>query len=77
MIICCPHCKDYIEIEKINCGIFRHGVLKSNGKQIDPHSPEELCIFYIQNNKIFGCGKPFQINVLPDDNYEIVICAYI
>jgi len=77
MIISCPHCNDYIEIEKINCGIFRHGVLKSNGQQIHPHSTEELCKFYIQHNKIYGCGKPFQINLLSNNNYEIVICGYI
>jgi hypothetical protein len=77
MIISCPHCKEYIEIEKINCGIFRHGVLKNNGEQIHPHSSEELCNFYIQNNKIFGCGKPFQIIFTSEDNYEIQICGYI
>jgi len=26
-ILECPHCKEFIIIEKINCGIFRHGVL--------------------------------------------------
>ena len=25
-ILLCPHCQEYIIIEKINCGIFRHGV---------------------------------------------------
>jgi hypothetical protein len=77
MIILCPHCKEYIEIEKINCGIFRHGVLISNGVQIHPHSSEELCNYYIQNNKIFGCGKPFQIIFTSQNNYEIIICGYI
>jgi len=55
-ILICPHCKDYIIIQKINCGIFRHGVLKENGKQIDPHSSKDLCDYYIGENKIYGCG---------------------
>ena len=25
-IVVCPHCKESILIEKLNCGIFRHGV---------------------------------------------------
>ena len=77
MIIICPHCKEYIEIEQINCGIFRHGVIKANGIQVDPHSSEELCNFYIKNNKIFGCGKPFKIIFTSENNYEFVICGYI
>ena len=32
-----------MEIEQLNCKIFRHGTLRSNGKQIDPHSPKDLC----------------------------------
>ena len=23
----CPHCEEYIIIEKLNCGIFRHGII--------------------------------------------------
>ena len=36
LIVECPHCKSYIYILKkeINCKIFRHGVDKSNNKQI-------------------------------------------
>ena len=77
MIILCPHCNEMIFIEQINCGIFRHGILISNGKQIDPHSSKELCDFYIQNNKIIGCGKPFQIILKENNEYDIVICGYI
>ena len=71
MIITCPHCNEYIDIEQINCGIFRHGILKTNNEQINPHSSEELCNFYIKHNKIFGCGKPFQIIVTSENHYEI------
>lgn len=77
MIILCPHCNEMIFIEQINCGIFRHGILISNGEQIDPHSSKELCDFYIQNNKIIGCGKPFQIILKENNEYEVIICGYI
>jgi hypothetical protein len=75
-LLICPHCKDYILIEKINCAIFRHGTLKQNGKQIDPHSPKELCDYYINNNLIYGCGKPFRI-VNINGIIETEVCDYI
>jgi amino acid transporter len=33
----------------------------TNEKQINPHSPKELCEYYIKNDLIYGCGKPFRI----------------
>ena len=74
-ILTCPHCKDYIIIRKINCGIFRHGVLK-NGKQIDPHAPKYMCDYYVRENKIYGCGKPFRI-ICINNKYETEVCDYI
>jgi len=76
-IIRCPHCNDYIFIEELNCKIFRHGVLISNGKQIDPHSSKEDCDFFILNKMIYGCGKPFRIIVNTDDEFKVEICEYI
>lgn len=75
-VLTCPHCKEYVIIKKINCAIFRHGILKKNGKQIDPHSPKEICDYYIKNDLIYGCGKPFRIF---DNNgtLETEICDYI
>ena len=29
-IVECPHCKNPVLIEKLNCCIFRHGILKHN-----------------------------------------------
>jgi hypothetical protein len=40
-ILTCPHCNGFIIINKINCGIFRHVVLKKNGKQINPHATKK------------------------------------
>jgi hypothetical protein len=75
-IIICAHCNNYIIIEKINCGIFRHGIYKNNGKQIDPHESKEICDELVKNDVIYGCGKPFQIIVI-NDEFELKICDYI
>ena len=75
-ILKCPHCREDIVIEKINCAIFRHGVLKKNLQQIDPHSLQELCEYYVRNDLIYGCGKPFRI-VTKNNVFETEICDYI
>ena len=75
-IITCPHCADYIIIEKINCGIFRHGVFISNGKQINPHASKKTCEYYINKKKIYGCGKPYQV-IQEGEKYKVTICEYI
>ncbi len=75
-ILKCPHCNELLIIEKINCAIFRHGIMKKNLKQIDPHSLKELCDYFVNNDLIYGCGKPFRI-VFKDNNLETEICDYI
>ena len=77
IVIECPHCKDQVLIEKLNCCIFRHGILIASGKQVDPHSPKELCDFYVLRNKIYGCGKPFKIVRDEKDKLVAVVCDYI
>lgn len=72
----CPHCEDFIIIEKLNCGIFRHGVCKETHKQIDPHLSRDKCVLLIKNDLIYGCGKPFQILNL-DGVWKIQKCEYI
>jgi len=74
--IICPNCNDPILIEKINCGIFRHGAYKATGKQIGPHSSKEKCDSLKQKDLIYGCGKPFQI-VLKDNKMVVQVCEYI
>ena len=76
IIVKCPHCELYMEIAQLNCKIFRHGILRSNGKQIGPHSPKELCDYYITHNKIYGCGKQFRIEKNCVE-YITLICDYI
>lgn len=75
-IVKCPHCNEFIIIEKINCGIFRHGIIKSTLKQMEPHLPKDKCDHLKEENLIFGCGKPFQILIV---NGEMVVqkCDYI
>ena len=72
----CPHCKEYAIIEQVNCAIFRHGVLKSSMEQINPHLPKILCDELKEKDLIYGCGKPFKIE-LKDNNWICVECEYI
>jgi hypothetical protein len=75
-VVICPHCNNFVLIEKIDCAIFRHGVLKEKNEQINPHSSKELCDYYLTNNLIYGCGKPFKI-LKKDNIYIAEICDYI
>lgn len=59
-MILCPWCNQYIIIEELNCGIFRHAIMK-NGKHVHPHATKEECDFLVMTNQIWGCGKPFRI----------------
>lgn len=76
IILICPNCQDYFIMKKLNCGIFRHGVLIQNGNQIDPHATKELCNYYSNNKLIYGCGKPFRV-LLINNKFECEICDYI
>ena len=75
IIVNCPNCNTPVLIEQLNCRIFRHGILKSDNTQIDPHASKELCDYYINNDLIYGCGKPFRI--LENNNFKTVTCEYI
>lgn len=82
IIVECPHCFMKIMVLKkdFNCKIFRHGVYKSNGKQIDPHMKKTQCDMLAKNNKIYGCGKPYKLQVIKTDNdilYFTEVCGYI
>jgi len=68
----CPHCKIAVEIIEINCNVFRCGILKSTGEQINPHLPESDCGRLVLAELIWGCGKPFKI-----ENGILVACDYL
>ena len=78
IIINCPHCNDYIFIhpKELNCHIFRHGVFKKTGKQIDPHMKKDQCDYLAKHKLIYGCGKPFRI-VKKDSEIVAIVCDYI
>ena len=76
-IVECPHCKEPVLIEKINCAIFRHGQYKNSGKQVGPHSSKEKCEALVKSNAIYGCGKPFQIKKSDEGNLVATECDYI
>lgn len=76
LIVKCPHCLEYVLIEKLNCCIFRHGIHKHNYQQIHPHLSYLDCQSLIQKNEIYGCGKPFQI-IFENNEYIAKKCDYI
>ena len=72
----CPHCNEYVIIEQINCAIFRHGIMKINLVQINPHLSKYECDKLKEQDLIYGCGKPFKI--INENNAWICIeCEYI
>lgn len=73
MIIHCPHCDQMIEILEINCRIFRCGVYMKTNEQVNPHESKEICDLIKKCELIYGCGKPFLINL---DN-KVEKCDYI
>ena len=75
-IVTCPHCAQSIEILEINCRIFRCGILKSNYTQINQHLSKVECDKLVNDDLIFGCGKPFE---LINDNslWKPIPCDYI
>jgi hypothetical protein len=81
ILVKCPNCDIYIEVLQLNCKIFRCGILKNNGSQINPHLPKSECDKLFNSGKIFGCSKPFKIIEKKSENGEIdyssEICGYI
>lgn len=75
-VLQCVNCNEYMIIEKLNCGIFRHGVFKNNLTQIGPHESKETCDGYIKNGLIYGCGKPFKV-LFTNNAFVIEKCDYI
>jgi len=66
----CPHCGIGISIDAINCGVFRCGVYRDNGQQVNPHLSQAECADL--EGKIWGCGKPFAWF-----EGKLTTCAYI
>lgn len=77
-ILICPYCECEIWIyrDEIACGIYRHGVYKMNGEQINPHMGKMECDRLYERGEIYGCGKPFRV-VIVDSEMRIEECGYI
>ncbi len=76
IIVQCPHCNGDVVIQELNCKIFRHGVHKKDGKQINPHAPKSECDALVEKDLIHGCGKPFLVKQKGSD-YKADVCDYI
>lgn len=78
-IIECPHCKGDVQIfdNELNCKIFRHGIYIRTGMQINPHLCKKDCDDLVENNLIYGCGKPFIVKFNDDNQLVADICDYI
>ena len=50
----CPHCNGIVLVAKteVNCQIFRHGCIKSNGQQVNPHASKEECELLLSENLV-------------------------
>jgi hypothetical protein len=59
----CPHCGATIQVmsAEVNCQIFRHGVIKNTGEQVNPHASKEECEKLVEMNLAYGCCKPFKL----------------
>jgi hypothetical protein len=77
LILKCPYCEEFFIIYKkeLNCKIIRHGSYKTDYKQIDPHLCKEECDRLLNENLIYGCGKPCEI-IEETDKYTIIKCEY-
>ena len=76
IIVVCPHCHSQIIIQEVNCQIFRHGVYKGNGEQLNPHALKEECDRAFAEGLLYGCGKPFRIDYT-EEKWIASACEYI
>lgn len=83
LLLSCPTCNIMVEVTALNCGVFRCGIYKDNGQQVNPHmSQEEYYKLFkiIQDEKgeeniistIYGCGLPMMYH-----NGKLIKCGWI
>ena len=70
----CPHCKVMCMVAEsdIRCEIFRHANFKKGMRLVPPHASKAECMSWVENGKVWGCGKPFRFN-----GKQVEICGYI
>ena len=54
----------------------RNNIITLNVCQINPHLPKDECDRLVRENLIFGCGRPFILN-LQNGTYVACKCDYI
>ena len=71
----CCHCDVafMVNINEMNCRIFRHAIYKDTLQQVNQHLPKIECDRLFQSGLVYGCCKPFQIR--EDD--IVIPCGYI
>jgi hypothetical protein len=76
LTLVCPNCYGTVIVNKLdtNCCIFRHGIWKSNNTQVDPHATEAVCMNAVKNDLIFGCGRPFRLDL---KTMTTMVCDYL
>jgi hypothetical protein len=77
MFVECPHCHGTVEIAELNCAIFRHGVMKATGIQINPHAPKQVCDDLVARGEVYGCGGPFKVEQSSQSGYVAIMCDYV
>ena len=75
----CPYedCGVTIEVEALNCKIFRCAIFKATGLQLNPHASQAECAQLIATGAIYGCGRPLKIDYNQQGHLESQICDYI
>jgi hypothetical protein len=78
LIFACPHCDGTILVQRseINCQIFRHGIYRNGGEQINPHASKIECDRLYNDELVYGCAKPFKLEI-EDGKWKIIVCDYI
>ena len=77
IIVNCPHCDIPVQImsNEINCAMLDTVYLKTmENKWI--HIQQKIYDRYASEGLIYGCGKPFRLNVC-NHNIIATVCDYI
>lgn len=77
----CPWCRlmgcesqIFILLNEVACRRMIHGVVKSSGIPLGPHSGRGICEAHIKENLIWGCGRAIEL-LPPSTEGKIVVTA--
>jgi hypothetical protein len=74
----CPHCRGLVHIkgERTQEGVQYHGVVKATGEMLRAGVSEKWVEYMREEDKLFGCGKPFILVRKSSVQYEAVPCRH-